>query len=288
MFMVRKNKRTEKNWRYIFYSGFITALILCLFYVAPDRAFAEETKILKTQDYVYQYNKKYKGIEILSYEGKEVYVKAPERIDNLPVTVIGKDAFRVNTDIFPNSANKNIKEIILPETVSVIKENAFRDCEGLEKINLPKNLFTLEAGAFASCVNLKEITLPENLKIISEELFAGCKNLKHFQIPKNIVKIQNNAFCSAGIEEVTFEEGSRLESIGGSAFKSCHNLSELWIPNSIKEIENRAFRDCAQLKKVTFEEGSKLEIIDFETFGFCDNLSELWIPDSIKELEGRA
>ena len=63
MFMVRKNKRTEKNWRYIFYSGFITALILCLFYVAPDRAFAEETKILKTQDYVYQYNKKYKGIE---------------------------------------------------------------------------------------------------------------------------------------------------------------------------------------------------------------------------------
>lgn len=195
------NRRNVKNRCSIYQIGLAAAFIFCMAFLFPDFVFAEETEEKRIQDYVYQYNEEFKGIEILSYEGIGQIAEAPE-------------------------------------TILVIKEKAFYFCEKLEKINLPANLMILGEMALGYCEMLEKITLPSSLKEISTSLFIGCESLKKIRIPKDIVKIQETAFVFSGIKKVVFENGSKLDSIGDSAFESCHNLSEIKILDSVKEIES--------------------------------------------------
>lgn len=66
----------------------------------------------------------------------------PEKIDNLPVTELAKEAFK---------ENYGVESVILPETITVIPEEAFYHCWNLTAIVLPKSLERIENNAFAKC-----------------------------------------------------------------------------------------------------------------------------------------
>lgn len=51
----------------------------------------------------------------------------------------------------------SIENVEFAETVTTIKERAFRGCYNLKEITLPKNLETIEDRAFDSCTNLTDI-----------------------------------------------------------------------------------------------------------------------------------
>ena len=56
----------------------------------------------------------------------------------------------------------DLKRVILPEGLQVIRERAFIDCE-FESVSLPKSIKHMEAGAFYNCKKLKDITgLPKS------------------------------------------------------------------------------------------------------------------------------
>jgi len=56
-----------------------------------------------------------KAIEIIEYNGSDLQVNIPSKIQGLPVTIIGYGAFAV----------KNITNIIIPDSVTFIKDKAF-------------------------------------------------------------------------------------------------------------------------------------------------------------------
>ena len=62
------------------------------------------------------------GICITGYEGNAIAVYIPERIDERPVTVIGKKAFL---------SAQGIEEIHLPDTVTRLEDWAFASCRNL-------------------------------------------------------------------------------------------------------------------------------------------------------------
>ena len=62
----------------------------------------------------------------------------------------------------------NLKEVVLPPTITDIAENAFYGCTKLKKINFPEGLARIGHHAFSDCSSLKEIKLPQSLTDIGE------------------------------------------------------------------------------------------------------------------------
>ena len=135
-------------------------------------------------------------------------------------------------------------------------------------------------------------TKVENLSVtIGTNKILKAVATKTLNIPASIEIIDNSAFEGGSIiEEVIFEEGSKLKEIKTSVFETTTNLksinlevckeltyigyyaflksgiTEITIPASVTTIEYSAFGDCSQLASVTFEEGSLLETISGYAF----------------------
>ena len=67
-----------------------------------------------------------------------------------------------------------VKEILVPEGVEAIGEDAFSDCK-MTKAILPDSMKRLEDGAFSGS-RLKEITIPAGVTEIGARAFSGCKH----------------------------------------------------------------------------------------------------------------
>lgn len=137
-------------------------------------------------------------------------VRIPSRHENHTVSCIGANAF----------TRCQIKEIILPDEIATIADQAFYDCVQLTSIMLPDNLSRIGSGAF-SASGLKTIRIPEHISHIPVLAFANCRDL----------------------ENITLEEG--IESIDERAFCHCPKLKQVYIPRSVKTVSKNAFdQDC--------------------------------------------
>lgn len=89
---------------------------------------------------------------------------------------------------------------------------------------------------------------------IHEHAFYSHENLVSIEIPKTVVEIDIEAFrWATALRRVTFEAGSQLTEINGSAFKQCRSLgSEIVIPEGVTYIGNYAFESDVNLMHVTF------------------------------------
>lgn len=115
----------------------------------------------------------------------------------------------------------SVKEVVMPDSVKMIGNEAFSCCKYLKKINLSKNLqkITNQLGnnaCFKKCESLKGIEIPAGIKEIPNMMFFGCRELS----------------------EVVFHDG--LEVIGASAFASCRNLEKVSLPKTVKRTKRWA------------------------------------------------
>ena len=268
-------KKTKQH--YLQTICFLLMIVIAIFALSPVNAWASETKTYG--DFKYCYNEEYEGIEILKYKGKAETVKIPESIEGIPVKVIGYRAFSKNK---LDKKNKTLKKVTIPESVLIIKEEAFIYCVELKSVALPENLQQIGEFAFSDCESLKNIKIPKSLEILSEASFADA-GLRELFIPKNIRKIEDSAFCNCkNLKRITFEKNSKLESIGWQAFDTCESLTSIKFPASIEILETEAFRFCDKLKKVTFEKNSKLTEVGYGCFEYCDSLTTIVIPRNVK------
>ena len=187
------------------------------------------------------------------------------------VRSIGEDAFRdcssLESVIFENTVLEKISDgafwgcsalssIALPDSVTEIERNAFFET-GLRNIQLPEKLTLIGGGAFCNCKNLKQVQLPPQLKELGEGAFFNCENLTQIQlpaqlnklgtdafrnctsldkidIPAGLTQIEPDTFCNTGLTSVTLHEG--LTKIEDGAFHDCLKLKKIRIPKSVTDI----------------------------------------------------
>ena len=93
------------------------------------------------------FDKKYADhIEISQYtvcreDETSTGISTPEKIDGLPVTVIGDGSF----------CDCGLASVILPETITIIGDDAFYFCHSLTSITIPENVKIIKPGAFLAC-----------------------------------------------------------------------------------------------------------------------------------------
>lgn len=70
-----------------------------------------------------------------------------------------------------------LKEITLPESLTVIDYGAFFGCSSLTKVVIPDNVFEIGKTAFWGCTSLTEATIGRSVRSIGEKCFDGCEKL---------------------------------------------------------------------------------------------------------------
>ena len=146
------------------------------------------------------------GISILKYQGSDVHITIPNKIEGLTVNSIGKRAFTrcnyIEKVVIPDGVInigedaffecRNLKSVTLPDNVKISKY-AFGCCTSLEKVSLPK-MDLISEGCFWFCLNLREVALKKGLKQIEKRAFYGCEKLQIINFPDSIESIDFEAF----------------------------------------------------------------------------------------------
>ena len=135
-----------------------------------------------------------------------------------------------------------------------VLDDAFSGCSNLWKVTIPVNVESMTFNNFKGCVSLKTITFEKGSKLKSitggyqnKDNYSGalsdCKALTFIEIPASVETIEIAAFkgCSS-LEMITFEKGSKLESISGvrdlGAFDGAINLTTV------------DMSECTQVKRI--------------------------------------
>ena len=206
-------------------------------------------------DFDYYVNEEKQCINILTYIGESKDVVIPAYIENLPVRFIGIGAFY----------GSSVENVVLPNTVEEIWDDAFDGCKNLKTIQFSTNLKMIGYQSFRRCASLEKVTLPNGLETLGTKAFDSCSALREVSIPGTVKTFGQGifAYCQS-IENVTFEHG--LEVIGERAMFTSTKIKTLVIPSSVKEI-NRGTFDFLKLDSITFL--GDAPIIDEDEFVSC-------------------
>lgn len=185
-------------------------------------------------------------IEITDINESAEEIEIPAEIDGLPVTDIGRN----NVFFCQRMSSKNLKSIIIPESVERILSLAFENCENLESVTILNSTINIGYAAFQNCKKLKSITIPENDKICIEgHAFEGTLWLENKR-KENPFVVLNGTLIDAHecTDNPVIPENVRI--IGEDAFRNCKKLKSITLPESVTSIKEFAFLSCENLESL--------------------------------------
>ncbi len=222
---------------------------------------------------------------ILACTSMEKTVEVPAEIDGVSITAIYYGAF----------LSCGSKNIILPETVKTIGENAFS--EYAESVTIPGGCTLIEGDEpFLRCHSLKNITVTEgdgeycsqNGVLYNKDrslLIAypqACENTE-FTVPDTVKEIAPSAFCYN--DKLQKADLTAVETIGDYAFEGCPSLAEAKLPKTLKKVGQNAFLGCSAMKSIRVYD--KVEYIGSYAFGYdYDEKLALEIQNNEDEMSG--
>jgi len=169
--------------------------------------------------------------------------------------------------------------------VSVLGTYLFKEWTNLSDILLPNSLLEIENNAFRSCTSLKELFIPAGVRVIDGGAFWNCTSIKSFSVDKinmNFVAKEDVLFKGNGKEIVRYPPGNLrtkyslpygIEKIGTSAFQGSSFLQDVYIQSGVKHIDTLAFRHCDHLKSISLP--STVSKIGSYAFMGCTSLEKV-------------
>ena len=128
--------------------------------------------------------------------------------------------------------NTEITELIIPNSVTSIENNAFGGCYGLTSVTIPNSVTSIGDEAFDYCIGLTSVTIGNSVTSIGYEAFS-CTGLTSVTIPNSVTSIGNGAFyhCT-GLTSVTCY-AENVPSTGSNAFDSSNmGNATLYVPTA--------------------------------------------------------
>lgn len=214
-------------------------------------------------------------------------VNIPNEHRNKPVKEIAQNAF----------SGKEITSLTIPENITSIKNNAFKNCYKLSSIyfnakncqdneystkdafyNVGKDTTTditfgtnvekipIYMFRYSDYINKVDLSASSKLKEIPSHAFDSCTNLNNVTFSNFIEKIEEYAFSRTNLSSITLP--NNLKEIEEYAFLRT-NLSSITIPSNVTAIGNNAFITCDD---VTYN-GNAQNFIDLIGYPFPNKAS---------------
>jgi hypothetical protein len=125
-----------------------------------------------------------------------------------------------------NELMTGCKSTVIPDTVTCIGWDAFRDNTGITEMPIPTSVTEIGNRVFEGCTGLTSLAIPATVtKIIADSICDGCTSLKTANIP-----------CD--VDELFY------------AFRFCSALETVTLPKVVKKMDEQAFRGCTSLKTI--------------------------------------
>lgn len=212
-------------------------------------------------------------------EEENIVIPATYGSQGLPVTGIAKTAFGENT---------TVKSIYIPEGVTYLYAETFKECTALEKIEVAEA--NPDFASVDGCLYDKDITTLLRCPPAKQE--------STFTLPETVVEIEEEALLRyKNLKTVELNDG--LKKIGDFAFSCCENLESITFPDSVDTIGEAAFQLCMNMQSVTFGSGFKtrdtvnsegevtryVQEIGKFAFYFCDDIVSINYNGTVADFE---
>lgn len=247
-------------------------------------AFAADIPALGEDEFNYQ------GLRYKKLSSSTVSVVGPVEVQTervIPETVVNNGTTYTVTEIGDRAFDCRL-----------VDSTPYKDYVGkpnFVSIKIPKTITRIGAYAFRQCGDMRTnsglvnviFDSESQLKLIDHDAFAGCYAIREFELPREVETIGENAFYDDWcIKKFTFQEGSRLKSIGGNAFHCNSSLQSLTLPSSVTNIDHHAFYQCSSLDEFVIPDG--VESIERAVFAECSKLKTVTVPNSVKKIVQKA
>lgn len=150
------------------------------------------------------------------------------------VTILGVEGsmvsgteFSATPSEFTLMSNISNLNVVIPNGVTTIGNNAFYRCVGLKSVEIPSSVTIIGLDAFQFCTGLTDVVISNGVTTIGNSAFDTCTELTSVEIPSSVT------------------------SIGTAAFYKCVRLTSVEIPGSVNSIGSNAFADCTNLTTIT-------------------------------------
>ena len=207
--------------------------------------------------------------------------------------IFGATLYSDNSKYVPSS----LKEVIILEGCTSIKDYAFYDCRLLTNITIPSSVTAIGESAFSGCTSLTSITIPSSVNTIGDKAFYDCKSLIiyceatskpsgwksnwNYGRPVYYGITKDNKIEIDGIIYVMQDDEAIIRRYVG-------NDTNVIIPSTIEfdgktydvtTIEDKAFYECTSLTSITIP--SSVTKIGGYAFYYCTSLTSITIPSSV-------
>ena len=85
--------------------------------------------------------------------------------------------------------NELVTELVIPSTVTKIKDYAFYGCSSLTSGVIPNSVTSIGQKAFDGCSSLTSVVIPDSVTSIGKWAFSGCSSLTSIVIPDSVTRI---------------------------------------------------------------------------------------------------
>lgn len=233
----------------------------------------------------------------------EGYVVLPQAYNDKPVKYVRDTGFF--------NCNQ-ITKVFIPEGFTVLEDNAFYNCKNLNYVSIPNSLTSIGAMVFSatsvafteysngkylgnnvnpyvllytSISSITTINIHPNTMLIASYM-AQNEELLSVHIPSSVKYIGTRAFANnLKLTSVTFDEGSKLLSIGEETFAQCKLLNNIKLPNKLESIGEESFAYCSALTNI--EIPSTVTNIGSKAFRYCEGLQTLSVQSGNSVYDSR-
>jgi len=135
-------------------------------------------------------------------------------------------------ELFQNSTIASFDELQYFTSLKYLAGSTFNGCRQLRSVVLPESIERIYYSAFRNCAALEAITLPEYINTIGNQAFAGCTSLKTVTVccpDPAAISIGTTIFSTAAQANATLQvpAGSKESYAQANTWKNFGNITEV-------------------------------------------------------------
>lgn len=217
----------------------------------------------------------------LSYD-KTKAEYAPFYSTSVETVTFGDKVESIGKYLFQNC--KNLKSVVLPESVKLVEESAFQGCTGLTSVEMAK-VALIHKNAFNGCTSLENVKVGDAARVLENGAFQGCSSIKSINLPA-VALIYPKAFMGCtGLQTVTL--GQYIRTIQADAFNGCTGMKRMYVYSELPPAcEASTFTNVPVITDIHVVKGTRSLYVKDDVWNkfavFIDDLSADETPEDAK------